>query len=138
MQALWKHRAAVRDPGRPGRFGRRGIPVLTVFTVVLPLLAPLVDILAIYGLVFLDRTETVIAWLAVLIMQVVTAIVAFRLDGERLRPLWALPLQQFAYRQLMYLVLLHSMVTALIGGRLYWQKLRRTGQAAQSAPGLQT
>jgi cellulose synthase/poly-beta-1,6-N-acetylglucosamine synthase-like glycosyltransferase/peptidoglycan/xylan/chitin deacetylase (PgdA/CDA1 family) len=138
MQALWKHRRAIHDPGRPGRFGRRGIPVLTLFTVVLPLLAPLVDILAIYGLAFLNRTETVAAWLVVMLLQVITAILAFRLDGERLRPLWALPLQQVAYRQLMYLVLLHSMVTALIGGRLYWQKLRRTGQAAQSAPGLRT
>ena len=27
---------------------------------------------------------------------------AFRLDKERLGPLWTLPLQQFVYRQLMY------------------------------------
>ena len=138
MQALWKHRGAVRDPGRPGRFGRRGLPVLALFTVVLPLLAPVVDIFAIYGFAFLDRSETVLAWLAVLLLQVVTAVIAFRLDGEKLRPLWALPLQQVAYRQLMYLVLLESLVTAAAGGRLHWQKLHRTGQAAQSAPPLRT
>ena len=49
--------------------------------------------------------------------------VAFRLDREPLRPLWALPLQQFVYRQLMYLVLIQSAITALTGGRLRWQKL---------------
>jgi hypothetical protein len=65
---------------------------------------------------------------------VITAILAFRLDRESLKPLWALPLQQIAYRQLMYLVLVHSMVTAVSGGRLHWQKLNRTGEAAQSAP----
>jgi cellulose synthase/poly-beta-1,6-N-acetylglucosamine synthase-like glycosyltransferase/peptidoglycan/xylan/chitin deacetylase (PgdA/CDA1 family) len=134
MQALWKHRHGVRDVGRPGRFGRRGLPVLALFTVVLPLLAPIVDIFAIYGFVFLDRSETVIAWLVMLLLQLVTAVLAFRLDGESLKPLWALPLQQIAYRQLMYLVLLHSMITAAAGGRLRWQKLHRTGQAAQSAP----
>jgi cellulose synthase/poly-beta-1,6-N-acetylglucosamine synthase-like glycosyltransferase/peptidoglycan/xylan/chitin deacetylase (PgdA/CDA1 family) len=134
MQALWKHRHGIRDAGRPGRFGRRGLPVLALFTVVLPLLAPIVDIFAIYGFVFLDRSETVIAWLVMLLLQLVTAVLAFRLDGESLRPLWALPLQQIAYRQLMYLVLLHSMITAAAGGRLRWQKLHRTGQAAQSAP----
>jgi hypothetical protein len=32
-------------------------------------------------------------------------IYAFRLDKESLGPLWRLPLQQFVYRQLMYLVL---------------------------------
>ena len=94
----------------------------------------MVDIFALYGFAFLDRSETVISWLVMLLLQFVTAVLAFRLDGERLRPLWALPLQQIAYRQLMYLVLLHSMITAASGGRLRWQKLHRTGQAAQSAP----
>jgi cellulose synthase/poly-beta-1,6-N-acetylglucosamine synthase-like glycosyltransferase/peptidoglycan/xylan/chitin deacetylase (PgdA/CDA1 family) len=134
MQALWKHRAGLRDPGRPGRFGRRGLPVLTLFTVVLPLLAPLVDIFGLYGLLFLNRMETLVGWAAIMLVQVLTAILAFRLDKESLRPLWALPLQQIVYRQLMYLVLLHSMVTAVTGGRLHWQKLNRTGEAGKSAP----
>ena len=134
MQALWKHRAGLLDPGRPGRFGRRGLPLLALFTVILPLLAPLIDIFAVYGLVFLGRTETLIAWTAVMVVQFLTAVLAFRLDRERLRPLWALPLQQVVYRQLTYLVLVHSMVTAASGGRLHWQKLNRTGEAAQSAP----
>jgi cellulose synthase/poly-beta-1,6-N-acetylglucosamine synthase-like glycosyltransferase/peptidoglycan/xylan/chitin deacetylase (PgdA/CDA1 family) len=134
MQALWKHRTGLRDRGRPGRFGRRGLPLLALFTVVLPLLAPLIDIFAVYGFFFLDRAETVVAWTAVTVVQLLTAVLAFRLDRERLRPLWALPLQQVVYRQLMYLVLVHSMVTAASGGRLHWQKLNRTGEAAQSAP----
>jgi hypothetical protein len=54
--------------------------------------------------------------------------VAFRLDHESMRPLWTLPLQQIFYRQLMYLVLLHSALTAVAGRRLRWQKLRRTGE----------
>ncbi len=44
-----------------------------------------------------------------------------------MRPLWRLPLQQFAYRQLMYLVLMQSATTALTGGRLRWHKLHRAG-----------
>ena len=52
---------------------------------------------------------------------------AFRFDKESLRPLWRLPLQQFAYRQLMYLVLIQSATTALTGGRLRWHKLHRAG-----------
>ncbi len=128
MQAMWRHRRAVVERGPSGRFGRRGLPFIALFTVLLPLLAPVVDIFAVYGLFFLDRCETLIAWLAVLVVQIVTAILAFRLDREPLRPLWSLPLQQFLYRQVMYLVLLHSRGTALTGGRLRWQKLRRTGE----------
>jgi cellulose synthase/poly-beta-1,6-N-acetylglucosamine synthase-like glycosyltransferase len=135
MQAIWKHRHAVLESGPSGRFGRRGLPMITLFTVVLPLLAPLLDLLAVYGVFFLDRWETLIGWFAVLVVQTVTAILAFRLDREPLRPLWALPLQQFAYRQVMYLVLVHSALTAVSGGRLGWQKLRRSGEVAAAVRG---
>ncbi|MGR6320586.1 bifunctional polysaccharide deacetylase/glycosyltransferase family 2 protein [Micromonospora soli] len=134
MQALWRHRRALADTGPSGRFGRRGLPFIALFSVLLPLLAPVVDIFAVYGLFFLNRYETVFAWLGVMAAQVITAILAFRLDREPLRPLWALPLQQFLYRQVMYLVLLHSTITALSGGRLKWQKLRRTGEVATPQP----
>jgi cellulose synthase/poly-beta-1,6-N-acetylglucosamine synthase-like glycosyltransferase/peptidoglycan/xylan/chitin deacetylase (PgdA/CDA1 family) len=127
MQAMWKHRQALFDSGESGRFGRRGLPFLALFGVALPLLAPVVDIMLVYGLVFWDRSQTVVAWLAMLSLQMVTAIVAFRFDGEPWRPLWKLPLQQFAYRQLMYLVLIQSAVTAMTGGRLRWHKLHRAG-----------
>jgi cellulose synthase/poly-beta-1,6-N-acetylglucosamine synthase-like glycosyltransferase/peptidoglycan/xylan/chitin deacetylase (PgdA/CDA1 family) len=130
MQAMWRHRRAVVDHGPAGRFGRRGLPFIALFTVVLPLCAPVLDVFAVYGVFFLDRRETAVAWLAVLIVQLVTAILAFRLDREPLRPLWALPLQQLVYRQIMYLVLVHSAATALSGGAMKWQKLRRTGEVA--------
>ncbi|MFF0721124.1 bifunctional polysaccharide deacetylase/glycosyltransferase family 2 protein [Micromonospora sp. NPDC003816] len=129
MQAMWKHRRSVLDKGASGRFSRRCLAFLTLFGVLLPLTAPVIDLLAIYGLIFLNRTETALAWAAMLGLQFLTAIVAFRLDKEKLGVLWVLPLQQFVYRQLMYLVLLQSVVTALTGGRLGWQKLKRTGLA---------
>ncbi|MGN9911909.1 bifunctional polysaccharide deacetylase/glycosyltransferase family 2 protein [Phytohabitans sp. LJ34] len=124
MQAMWKHRRALLEKGP---FGRFGLPFLALFGVALPLLAPVIDLLAVYGLLFLGWTETALAWAGMLALQVVTAAVAFRLDRESHRPLWVLPLQQFAYRQLMYLVLLQSVVTALTGARLRWQKMHRTG-----------
>jgi hypothetical protein len=39
------------------------------------------------------------------------------MDKEPLRPLWALPLQQFVYRQLMYVVIIESTISALVGSR---------------------
>ncbi|MEU7998354.1 glycosyltransferase [Micromonospora sp. NPDC049060] len=129
MQAMWKHRRSLLDRGASGRFTRRCLAFLSLFGVLLPLLAPVIDLLALYGLFFLDRTATAVAWLAMLGLQTLTAVVAFRLDREKLGVLWVLPLQQFVYRQLMYLVMLQSVVTALTGGRLGWQKLRRTGLA---------
>ncbi|MBO0869393.1 MAG: glycosyltransferase [Micromonosporaceae bacterium] len=134
MQAFWKHRRALRAPG--SGFSPFGLPLLMLYTVLLPLVAPVIDILTLYSVVALNQLAALVAWLAVLAVQLATALLAFRLDRERYRPLWMLPLQQFVYRQLMYLVLLQSAVTAVTGGRLRWHKLRRTGEAAASAPHL--
>ncbi|MER6405392.1 bifunctional polysaccharide deacetylase/glycosyltransferase family 2 protein [Streptomyces viridosporus] len=127
MQAAWKHRHAVFERGHAGRFGRLGLPLLVVFQILTPLLAPLIDILTVYGLVFGDPLGTLSAWTGVLAVQAVCAGYAFRLDGESLRPLWALPLQQVVYRQLMYLVLAQACLTAVNGHRLPWQRLKRSG-----------
>ncbi len=133
MQAIWKHRRALLDRGPSGRFGRVGLPLVSVFMVVAPLLAPLIDIFLLYGVVFGPTQKTILAWLGVLTIQATCAAYAFRLDRERMTHLISLPLQQILYRQLMYVVLLQSWITALTGGRLRWQKLRRTGVV--EAPG---
>ncbi|MER7439954.1 bifunctional polysaccharide deacetylase/glycosyltransferase family 2 protein [Micromonospora avicenniae] len=130
MQAMWKHRHALREPGAGGKLGRRGLPYLTVFQVLLPLTAPAVDVFALYGLLFLPWSTLALSWFGLLLLQALTAGYALRLDRERLGPLWALPLQQIVYRQVMYLVVVQSVVTAVIGNRLRWQRMARTGEAA--------
>ncbi|MEV5429605.1 glycosyltransferase [Streptomyces sp. NPDC052701] len=132
MQAIWKHRRALVEKGPSGRFGRVGLPLVSLFMVLAPLLAPLIDVFLVYGLVFGPTQKTVLAWFGVLAVQAACAAYAFVLDREKLTPLISLPLQQILYRQLMYVVLLQSWITALTGGRLRWQKLRRMG--AVSAP----
>ncbi|MBD0841943.1 glycosyltransferase [Streptomyces sp. TRM68416] len=133
MQAIWKHRRALVESGPSGRFGRVGLPLVSLFMVLAPLLAPLIDVFLLYGLIFGPTQKTILAWLGVLAIQAVCAAYAFRLDRERMTHLISLPLQQILYRQLMYVVLLQSWITALTGGRLRWQKLRRTGVV--EAPG---
>jgi cellulose synthase/poly-beta-1,6-N-acetylglucosamine synthase-like glycosyltransferase/peptidoglycan/xylan/chitin deacetylase (PgdA/CDA1 family) len=128
MQAMWKHRRALIQRGGSGRLGRRGLLSLALFSVALPMLAPLLDIMSVYGFFFFDRGTTAVAWTAMLALQTVTAVAAFRMDRESLRPLWALALAQFVYRQMMYLVVIQSVITALTGARLRWHKLHRTGQ----------
>ncbi|HVV11908.1 hypothetical protein [Amycolatopsis sp.] len=134
IQSMWKHRRAVLERGPSGRIGRWGLLHLALFQVVLPTVAPLVDVLAVYGMFFLNPALTAGAWLGMLLVQFLGAVYAFRLDGEKLRPLRPLPLQQIVYRQLMYGVLLQSVLTALAGTRLRWQKLRRSGGLGSALP----
>ncbi|MER7888810.1 bifunctional polysaccharide deacetylase/glycosyltransferase family 2 protein [Micromonospora sp. NPDC094482] len=130
MQAMWKHRHALRESGAGGKLGRRGLPYLMVFQILLPLTAPAVDVFALYGLLFLPWSTLALAWFGLLLLQALTAGYALRLDRERFGPLWALPLQQLVYRQVMYLVVVQSVVTAVIGNRLRWHRMVRTGEAA--------
>ncbi|MFF0158630.1 bifunctional polysaccharide deacetylase/glycosyltransferase family 2 protein [Streptomyces sp. NPDC005263] len=133
MQALWKHRKSLTDKGPSGRFGRVGMPLVVVFQIVTPVFAPLIDVFTVYSMIFVDFQAALLAWCAVLAVQLVCAAYAFRLDREKYRYLLMMPLQQLAYRQMMYLVLIHSSITALTGGRLRWQKLKRTGEVGTPA-----
>ncbi|MFB7178411.1 bifunctional polysaccharide deacetylase/glycosyltransferase family 2 protein [Streptomyces sp. NPDC056257] len=130
MQAMWKHRGAVTSRGPAGRFGRIGLPLVVLFGVVAPLLAPLVDMFFLYGVLFADAPITLTSWGGFILLQGALSWYAFRLDREKPWHLISLPIQQLVYRQLMYIVLLHSAITAMTGGRLRWQKLRRTGEVA--------
>ncbi|MGW9412703.1 bifunctional polysaccharide deacetylase/glycosyltransferase family 2 protein [Arthrobacter cupressi] len=127
LQAMWKHRRAVVQGGAAGKLGRRGLGYLLVLQVLLPLFAPVVDVFALYGLFFLDPLRIAALWLGFLLVQFLMAAYAFRLDKEPLRTLWALPLQQFVYRQLMYVVVIHSLVTAVAGLHLRWHRMERYG-----------
>jgi cellulose synthase/poly-beta-1,6-N-acetylglucosamine synthase-like glycosyltransferase len=128
MQAVWKHKRALltRDP-RQKKIGRRALPYIFFFQILLPIVAPLIDLFALYGLLFTDPVPVIGYWLAFNALQLALAAFAFRIDKESMRPLWALPLQQFVYRQLMYLVIIESTVSAIVGTRAHWGTLQRSG-----------
>jgi cellulose synthase/poly-beta-1,6-N-acetylglucosamine synthase-like glycosyltransferase len=133
MQAMWKHRRALGQRGAAGRLGRRGLSYLLLFQVLLPLCAPMVDVYGLYGVLFLPLGKVLAVWAGFTGVQVATAGYALHLDRERYGPLWSLPLQQIVYRQLMYLVVFQSTVMALLGGRLRWHRMARTGAATAHA-----
>jgi poly-beta-1,6 N-acetyl-D-glucosamine synthase len=129
IQSVWKHRHAAIEGGPSRRLGRIGLPYLALFQIVLPLLGPVVDLFALYGLMFLDTKIVITYWLAFTLIQVIITLYACHVDRESMREIWTLPLQQVVYRQLMYLVVIQAIATALTGARTGWHKLRRTGAA---------
>jgi poly-beta-1,6 N-acetyl-D-glucosamine synthase len=136
MQSAWKHKRAFVEGGDSRRLGWIGLPYLVLFQIVFPLLGPVVDLFALYGVLFLDRKAVLAYWIGFNIVQLAVTAYALRLDRESLRDLWALPLQQFVYRQLMYLVVIHALSTAFSGARTGWHKLRRTGALKEPQPGV--
>ncbi|MFL5908320.1 MAG: bifunctional polysaccharide deacetylase/glycosyltransferase family 2 protein [Solirubrobacterales bacterium] len=137
MQSVWKHRRAVLRRSE-GPIGTIGLPSLIFFQIALPLLAPLIDVFALYGIVFLSGLPVLGFWVAFNVLMVGQGLYAFHLDGERPRPLWLLPLQTFVYRQLMYLVVLQSVASAAQGLRLRWHHVERSGDVEVATPARST
>ena len=131
FQAVWKHRRSVLDSGSSGRLGRYTLPYLLFFQVLLPLVSPAIDVFGVYALFFLGPWYAALAWFGFPMLQVLVGWYAFRLDREPAWPLLTLPLQQFVFRQVMYLVVVQSVVSALLGIRLRWQRMHRTGELAR-------
>ena len=127
MQAMWKHRHAIVEGGKSGRFGRVCLTYLAIFHVLMPLIAPVVDVFSAYGLVFLSPAKVMAFWLSFAFLQAGAGGYALWLDRERMRALWLLPFQQIVYRQLMYLVTIQSVITALLGTGQRWHVIRRAG-----------
>jgi poly-beta-1,6 N-acetyl-D-glucosamine synthase len=126
MQSVWKHRRAI-GRRREGPIGTIGLPSLIFFQMALPMLAPLIDLFALYGLIFLSALPVLAFWVAFNLLMLAQGAYAFHLDGERRWPLWVLPLQTFVYRQMMYLVVLQSVISAVQGLRLRWSHVERSG-----------
>ena len=146
LQCLWKHKDAL---GRYGFFGWLALPILWVFQVIFQLLAPLVDLqmlLAVYTFISSwlfsrDLTQdwqpmpsathllvsTGFYYALFFVVELFVAVIAFRLDKEKIGDLKWLFWQRFVYRQLMYAVLWKSVHQALRGGRSGWGKQERKG-----------
>ena len=128
IQSMWKHRRALTFAGDGSSAGGRAVVAILIFQVLLPLTAPLIDLFAIYSIVFQDPMPILAFWIAFNLFQFVLAWEAFGFDGESRRCLWALPLQQIGHRQISYLVVYDAIVSALLGSRLGWRHAERTGE----------
>lgn len=147
LQCLWKHRRAV---GHYGYFGWLTLPSLWIFQVVFQCLGPLVDLqilacLVGYGLAWnetrihpdaemsgLNSASTSLVQAAMLYAllfsaELIGGYVAYRLARRKPTALGWLFLQRFAYRQIMYAVVIKSLGRAIAGGRQGWGKLKRKG-----------
>ena len=147
LQCLWKHRAGLFNPKQPV-LGFVALPQIWLFQIFLTVAAPLVDlaivsslIWALYGRAYHpvewspdDFFRSVFYWAAFIFLDLSAGALGMAL--ERRAPwkdlVW-LPVQRFGYRQLMYYVVVKSVVSAIRGYRVGWGKLERRATAAMGA-----
>ena len=129
MQSFWKHKELFLNP-RYGTLGLLAFPNLLVFQLILPFLNPIADLLMLYSLFSGQGGPVLGYYFAFLGVDAAAAALAFSFEGERRNRLWWLLPQRLVYRQLMYVVLLRSVLRALKGELQSWGVLQRTGNVA--------
>ncbi len=142
LQCLWKHRAALLNP-RYGTFGTVAMPSLWIYQIGFQAIAPVVDLTIIWSLIYShliapntshqNASMLLGYWALFSAVEVFGAYIAFRLDREDKKLLVWLLLQRFVYRQLMYYVIVKSLVFAVRGSLVGWGKLERKGTVQQPA-----
>ena len=143
LQCLWKHRGGLFNPKHPV-LGFVALPQIWLFQIFLTVAAPLVDLAivsslgwAVYAKAYHpvewspdDTLRSLFYWAAFIFLDLSAGALGMAL--ERKAP-WAdlvwLPIQRFGYRQLMYWVVIKSVVTAIRGYRVGWGKLERRATA---------
>jgi cellulose synthase/poly-beta-1,6-N-acetylglucosamine synthase-like glycosyltransferase len=139
LQCAWKHRDALGRP-RFGALGLVALPNTWLFQLLLPALSPIADLMFAWSLLSiwlarqdhgstyaLTSLEQVMTYYAVfLLVDWVASIVAFLMEPAEDRSLtWLIVLQRFAYRQVMYWVVVRAFATAFTGRWVGWGKLER-------------
>jgi len=124
LQAAWKHRDAIFDP-EYGSLGFVALPSIWVFQVLLAALSPFAELAMIIAL-FAGNWEIVLTfYLAFFVLELLTGLLAYALEGQ---PPWELTLlffQRVYYRELMYYVVAKSLLYAMRGRVVGWGKLER-------------
>jgi cellulose synthase/poly-beta-1,6-N-acetylglucosamine synthase-like glycosyltransferase len=149
LQAVWKHRAAIRNRRAMGLFA---LPNIVIFQIMLPLVSPLIDLMFVAGVIhyFIDKhfhpettspadlVKLLVFFGAFLLIDFTASALAFAL--ERKHPAskgdaWLLVhiwVQRFTYRQLFSWVLFRTVKRAVDGKPFSWDKLERTGKMSKA------
>jgi cellulose synthase/poly-beta-1,6-N-acetylglucosamine synthase-like glycosyltransferase len=153
LQAVFKHRGAIRNRRAMGLFA---LPNILIFQIMLPLVSPLIDLMFVAGVIhyFIDKhfhpdttspadlVKLLTFFLAFLAIDFAASTLAFLL--ERKHPAskgdaWLLVhiwVQRFTYRQLFSWVLIKTIKRAIDGKPFNWDKLERTAQMSKSTDSI--
>ena len=147
LQCLWKHRDSLFSPKHPV-LGFVALPQIWLFQIFLTTAAPLVDLAVVSGLAWSlyawgyhptewsadDLFRGIFYWAAFIFLDLSAGALGMAMERRApWRDLVWLPVQRFGYRQLMYYVVVKSVVTAIQGYRVGWGKLERRASVAMDS-----
>lgn len=127
LQTFWKHKDVLFNKNY-GWLGLLAMPNILLFQYIIPFFIPLADLFMVIGLCTGNASQILPFYLAFMLLDAGTAILAFRMEKERLsRLVWLIP-QRLIYRWLMWWVLFKAIRKAIKGELQSWGVLKRTGR----------
>lgn len=139
LQTSWKQKDALFRL-RYRALGLVALPNILIFSILLPLISPLMDLTFFWSIVnwavyrlqhpadlHLDYLVPVLEfYIFYLVIDLLSSLLAFVMESnEDWRLVWYLFPQRFFYRQLMYYTAIKTLLAALRGGAVGWNKLER-------------
>ena len=124
LQAAWKHRDALFVP-KYGTLGFVALPSIWIFQVLLSALSPFAELAMIVALFAGNWRIVLVFYLAFFVLELLTGLLAYWLEGEKPWDLALLFFQRIYYRELMYYVVAKSLIYAVRGRVVGWGKLER-------------
>jgi poly-beta-1,6 N-acetyl-D-glucosamine synthase len=130
LQTFWKHKDVLFNT-KYKWLGWLALPNILLFQYIIPSVIPLADLFMVVGLITGNGAKIISYYLAFMLFDAAVAIVAFRMEKERLsRLIWLIP-QRFIYRWLMWWVLFKAVRRAIKGELQNWGVLKRTGKVKE-------
>jgi len=124
LQAAWKHRDALFVP-KYGSLGFVALPSIWIFQVLLSALSPFAELAMIVALFAGNWRIVLVFYLGFFVLEFLTGLLAYWLEGEKPWDLALLFFQRIYYRELMYYVVAKSLIYAVRGRVVGWGKLER-------------
>lgn len=130
LQCLWKHRGALFNK-KNHSLGYIALPNMWLFQYFYQIISPIADILFIVALFSPHSKKAAIGFILFYLLDFFASLYAFRLEKESPKPLFSLFLQRILYKQLMTYVVMKSILSAIKGVSVGWNKLKRNGNVSQ-------
>jgi peptidoglycan-N-acetylglucosamine deacetylase len=126
LQCLWKHKDALFRPEYK-YLGFVAMPTMWIFQYLFLIVSPFADIYFISGILTKPSQKLFLFYIFFLTFDLIAVTYAFVLEKEyKVNILWLI-LQRTLYRFIMVYVAVRSIISALGGRVVGWNKLKRTG-----------
>ena len=125
LQCLWKHRDLTFNPDFKA-LGWFSLPNIWFFQIILVAITPAIDFLVILSLVTGVAMGLLNYFLLFLFADLLLAVLACWLDGEKIRKAWLMIPMRLIYRPLLSYVIWGAIYRAVSGVLVTWGKLERT------------